>query len=326
MMLGNRANAIILYRILQEYSDAEHILTMAFIREKFQQFYDTSPDRRTIYEAVETLTQLGVSISGYEENRRGYYLRDRLFEPSEIRVLTDAVFSFPFLTARQSRRLVKKIQLLGTVHDRRKYDHLTVFRQSRKGSNEQLFSNIDMLDRAIGEKKQVRFSYTTFDINKRVIPRREEPYDAYPYQMVFTNEHYYLVCGRPHHSGISLYRIDRMRNVTVLDAKAPPLAENLKRTVENAVYAYTGEPEEIIFSFRELPTIEALIDRFGTEVLVRKKGDHYEATVHASPQGVRFWALQYLESIEVLKPASLRRDIRAILRNQPYGKLNKKEE
>ena len=108
-MLSEKAYALCLLEILQEHSDAEHILPMREIIAKMQVIYGIRPDRRTIYAAAALLIGLGYDLSVYEENGVGYYLRSRPLEQSEVLLLTDAVYAFPFISARQTEQLVKKL-------------------------------------------------------------------------------------------------------------------------------------------------------------------------------------------------------------------------
>ena len=108
-MLSEKAYALCLLEILQEHSDAEHILPMREIIAKMQVIYGIRPDRRTIYAAAALLIGLGYDLSVYEENGVGYYLRSRPLEQSEVLLLTDAVYAFPFISTRQTEQLVKKL-------------------------------------------------------------------------------------------------------------------------------------------------------------------------------------------------------------------------
>ena len=134
-MLTDRANAICLLEILKEFSDEDNILQMKDIISKMDVIYDLKPDRRTIYSAVALLIDLGYDISLYEENGIGYYLRNRDFELSEILLLTDAVYSFPFISSKQSEELIKKLQKQLSAQKRKKYKHLTIVRQDKKTDN-----------------------------------------------------------------------------------------------------------------------------------------------------------------------------------------------
>lgn len=171
-MLTEKANAICLLEVLKEYSDAEHILPMREIIAKMQSLYGIKIDRRTVYGAVALLIELGYDVSLYEDNGVGYYLRDRELEPSEVLLLTDAVYSFPFIPARQTEQLVQKLQKQLSVYQRKKYRHLTVARQGRKTENRQIFWNIEQLDEAITRKKKWSWITCTTDMTNGSILRR----------------------------------------------------------------------------------------------------------------------------------------------------------
>ena len=96
-MKTDRAITICLLHVLREYSD-DHILSMQEIRQKMQLLYHIQPDRRTIYSSIALLVDLGYDISTFEDNKIGYYLQGRAFEQSEILLLTDAVYAFPFIS------------------------------------------------------------------------------------------------------------------------------------------------------------------------------------------------------------------------------------
>jgi len=59
-MISEKANAICLLRILSEYSDENHILPMREILSKMNSEYGICPDRRTIYNSVAVLMDLGI--------------------------------------------------------------------------------------------------------------------------------------------------------------------------------------------------------------------------------------------------------------------------
>jgi len=109
-MLPEKSNIICLLKILYEYSDSSHPLAMGKIIEKMEKLYGMKPDRRTIVSGIDTLIGLGYEISAYNDNKKGYYLISRDFEPGEIYLLMDAVYSFPFITEGQNLDLIEKIK------------------------------------------------------------------------------------------------------------------------------------------------------------------------------------------------------------------------
>ena len=65
-MLTERAITICLLEVLREYSDFNHILSMGEIIGKIKNIYGLTPDRRTVYSALDTLGELGYDISFYK--------------------------------------------------------------------------------------------------------------------------------------------------------------------------------------------------------------------------------------------------------------------
>jgi len=317
-MITNRATTICLLEILKEYSDDTHILQMNEIISKMNTLYGLEPDRRTLYSAFALLKELGYDISGYEENGIGYYLRERDFEKSEIVMLMDAVYSFPFITDKQSRELIKKLQKQLCVNSRKTNRNLAVVRSTdRKTLNRQVFYNIERLDEAISQNRQVSFRYMKYGIDKKLHPRRKLLYTVNTYGMIYTNEHYYLVCSLAGCSEISLYRIDRMSDITILDTRNDE-NKNAENKTKKAIYAFSGEPEHISLKCR-MNILDNVIDRFGIDIRITEHTDDYfYATVLSSPKGVKFWALQYLPYVEVLKPEWLRNDIIESIEANPY--------
>lgn len=314
-MLTEKANAICLLEVLREYSDAEHILPMREIISKMQTIYGLKPDRRTVYSAAAMLNNMGCDISMYEENGVGYFLRGRELEQSEVLLLTHAVYAFPFIPAGQSEQLIERLQKQLSIHQRKRYRHLTVVRQERKTDNRQVFWNIEQLDEAISQKKKVRFTYLRYGMDKKQHAVRKRV--TSPYEMLYTNEHFYLICCLDYSPGAGIYRIDRMKDIEILDKPRRESAEIQSETM-NAVYAFGGTPEHIVLRCdREI--LDDMIDRFGTEAQIIAEGeDKFTVSFTAPPRGIQFLAQQYLEYIEVLEPQWLREQVIHAIQHNPY--------
>lgn len=135
------------------------------------------------------------------------------------------------------------------------------------------------------------------------------------------NERYYLICVPDHAPNTRLYRIDRMKDIQILD---DPRSEAVARQeAQNAVYAYVGAQERIVMNC-DLTILDDVIDRFGTEVQIRERDENtFTASFTAPPRGVKFWALQYLPYVEVVEPAWLRGEIIESLGKNKYLALIK---
>ena len=62
--------------------------------------------------------------------------------------------------------------------------------------------------------------------------------------------------------------------------------------------------------------VNTILDFFGTQALFsRPINDKTEVTLNIAPSGVKLFALQYADNVEVLEPASLREDVIQSLEN-----------
>ena len=323
-MLTEKAITICLLEVLREYSDENHILSMGEIISKINVRYGLNPDRRTIYSAFETLTELGYDVSLYKDNGKGYYLLDRQLEPSEAHLLSDAICTFPFISERQTAQLMNKVQSLVSVHERKHIKNLTVMRSDQKTVNKVVFYNIEVLDEAIEKKVKVKFDYFDYGTDKQLHKRREKKYTVNPYGMVYDNEHYYLVCIMAKQTNLSMYRIDRIQNIEItdyeLDEREPGF--DPKEAVKNTVYAYTGEIG-IVEMLVDPKKLNDVIDKFGTNITIGENDDgRLKITVKASLMGMKYWALQYLEYVEVINPLTLRDSVLRLIQYNMYNGID----
>ena len=114
-----------------------------------------------------------------------------------------------------------------------------------------------------------------------------------------------------------MYRIDRIQNIELtddsLDHREPGF--DPQAAVKSAVYAYTG-PIETVELLVDPKKLSDVIDKFGTNIIIGENDDgRLRITLKASLMGMKYWALQYLEFVEVVQPSTLRKDIVNVLKN-----------
>jgi len=311
-MRNDRATSLEVWAVLKEFSDEDHLLTMGDIRRRLRQDYGAELDRRTVTAAIKTLQEFGCDISDYSENGVGYYVRERTFEPSELRLLMDAIYSFRGIPAKQTRDLIEKIQGDMSVHQRKRYTNLRVVKPKFKTVNRQVFYNIDQLDQAITEKRKVRFTYNKYDFDKKLKPTTEKPFVVDPYLLLAANGYYYLICNHSYFNRISHFRLDRMTDVEQLEehALAPPKGVEFKEYIEKASAIYFGEEEPFTFRCRK-EILRDVIDRFGPEVKIYNITEGtFDFTQRMVDKVGLFFALEYISRTEILSPEHARERMR----------------
>lgn len=304
-----------LYQVLLEYSDSAHPLSMGELRRHLSAVYGMDCDRRTVYAALEKLRYIGCDIPTFEDDKTGYRLFSRPMEPSEVRLLMDAVASFPGISASQCALLVDKLRESLSVYQRMHCRPLIPC-HAYQGQSKEVFLVIELMEDAIFQKCQVQFDYMEYGMDKRLHSRRERPYQVHPYGLVFANGNYYLLCRYPGFHDLCHYRVDRIQHPLLLENQpVDPLPADLElsRYVRERVYQFSGNSVRAKLRCDQ-DMLSDVLDQFGLETQLSVYSDGtFDAVVTCEPNSLKIWCLQYLNGCELLEPLQLRRELGALL-------------
>ena len=106
-MKGQITKLYILYllEILQKYSDQDHPLMQKDIAAIMERDYGVTCERKSITRNLGNLLDMGYDIVHLE--RKGYYLANRPFEDSELRLLIDSVMASRHIPVKQAKQLIQ---------------------------------------------------------------------------------------------------------------------------------------------------------------------------------------------------------------------------
>lgn len=308
-MAEKKYSALALLDILIEESDEEHILSAKDLQQKLQQRFNLQLERRTIYSNLDILEQNGYVISRFEDNGKGYYLEERQFEKAEILLLCNAIHSSHFISSKQSDSLIKKLLKTLSKYQTKEFKDSVYIPNPQKTPNLELFYTISTISEAIRDKNMIQFLYLRYDQNKKLVPRRNEPYYVEPRYIVYADARPYLICTSKNHTGFIHYRIDRMKNTMIEEDKVTPLPKSMDayEYARNKLFMFSGDMISVTFRCEER-IIDQMIDIFGTNIMiVPGKDSTFSITVSTSEQGALYLAQQYLDAIEISAPTSLRK-------------------
>ncbi len=325
-MLTSKSSMLCILKILEKYSDENNILNASDIQKYLLKEYELNIERKSIYRNISYLCEFGFDISTFEENKNGFYLRERYFENSEIDLLVNAVASSKFIPMNETNFLIKKLESFKSVSSVKSASDVMIIKANTKTLNKDIFFNTEIITDAVKCKKKISFSYCTYNLKKKLVPRRVEKYIINPYAAVCTNENYYLICNNDKYDTISHYRIDFIKDIEIIDEarKPSPKYFDIETYVKNSIYMFSGEIEkiELLCNYRILKDV---IDKFGDNVEIRDYSENeFRAIVKGNADGMEFWAMQFLNFCEVVSPFSLRETIRNNLINniEKYDKIN----
>ncbi len=307
--------------ILKDYTDEDHRLTQQEIIQLLKKNYDMTCDRRSVKANIDSLKELGYEIA----TDKGYFLLERDFEDAELRLLIDGVLSSKIISQSQAKRLIRKLVKQGNRYFNAKVKHISNLPEIWHSDNKLVVHNIDVLNDAIERKRMVTFIYNRYNTSFKLVPRRKKPYTVSPYQMVVCNGRYYLICNTENHNNISHYRIDKMKDLKILDRPVKDKRQisdfanggyNLPKHMAEHIYMFGGDSIEVRFLTEE-SMMDQLIDWFGKAFSVKPVGaDEILVTVKCNENAIKYWALQYVEYVDIVEPVWLKDDIENVLREK----------
>lgn len=321
-MEGLEAKKLALLRILQilhKYSDLQHPLTQEKIACYLDSEYGIVIERKAISRNISLLMDADVEIG---HCRDGYYLETREFEDTELKLLVDSVLCNQNITAKHSADLIEKLCKLSNKYFRSHVKNVYAVKDWNKSDNSALFFNIEMIDMAINEGKQVQYDYNKYGKDKKL--HKSSFQRATPYQLILHNQRYYLMGYSEYWGNMIFHRLDRITNIKIYDAPAYPLKKipgyesgiDYKKISTTMPYLHSDKPERVEM-LADAWVIDQVVDWFGKDLAVRETDDPEKIIISlwANPYAMSLWALQYVNYIEVISPAHLRTKIREFLKS-----------
>ena len=298
-------------QILKERTDYNHKLTQDQIVEILSRDYEIYVERKTVGRNIATLKELGFEI---ETTRRGSYYNDRLFEESELRLLIDSVLASKHVAVKHSKDIVEKLCSLTSKHFKSHVKHVYSVNDWQKTENVTLFYNISVIDEAIDSGKQISFSYNRYGDDMKL--HKTSLQKVSPYQMILHNQRYYLMGFNEKRNDIVYYRMERITDMKIISDVLTPLRSikgyengiDYKKFSTAMPYMFADDPVTIEF-YVEGWALDQVIDWLGKEITLKKVDDKYYVRTTASKNAMEYWAMQYLNAVEIIKPLDLRERI-----------------
>lgn len=310
-MISQKATILCLYEILRKYSDENHIISADKIREKLKIIYDVDMERRAVYRNIDALRSMGIEIEGYTENREGYYLIDRMFEPSEVRLLCDAVAASDMIREEHSRKMVEKLIGTQSVFQGRMLKKTVYVKNRQRILNHQLFYSIDTLNVAINQGCKVAARLLEYNMSLELAESRDGAVVISPYATMWASGNYYLLAKPEEREELTHYRIDFLKDIVILEENADMMSGEISPGQYAEKYIFQkGEKAERYDLECGRQLWQSLAESFGSNLTVMKSDENsLRVKVNCIPSVMREWALAHGRECEVIAPKHFREEI-----------------
>lgn len=314
-------NILYILNVLKKYSDEEHILKTTEIQRKVKEIYDVDIDTRTIRRNINLLKlKLNYDISTREENGKGYYISknpETDFEAGEIRAIIDTFSYAKYIVPSISKNVINKCKNLQNIYENKKLNNYKIFVSGSKTDNMEVIKNIEDISDAILNLNKIEFEYWKYTINTKLEKKIISKPKVTPYAIVYNKQEFYLIGIKEGQDKFYHYRLDRIKNIKQLNEKRTieKTSSDIQEFVESTVEMFGGK-KELIEAKCKMFLLDTVIEEFGKETSITKLDDeHFKFVTETNTMGFKMWAMRNIDVVEVIKPVSLRNEIKEIILN-----------
>lgn len=270
---GGRTRLLAILSILKKYSDMDTHLTSEEIRKILIEEYDIEADRRSIRTDIKALIDFDLvedAPNCAKREDRGCYFSAHDFDDWELKMMIDGIAQTGYFKADTLNKIIDQVLALSGPSSRELlWDNRPLLDNEIDDSDFYLGLNLDTLMSAIKQKKRVRFRYFKLDANKKPSLAGEGEHLVNPYVITKRGFFYYLVTYKDGDEFIRPFRVDRIRNVEILDEKRIPperlpigdMTGELKAYRKNNTDSFTGKSTSVEVLWEDESSV--LYDVFG---------------------------------------------------------------
>ena len=324
------------YLVLQyllRQSDENHVISAEKIVAYLQEICGIYAERRSIYRDIDEINKAMLIVEEeidvheaeeriaedeseklvvYDKSKKGFYVRQRHYDPQDIRLLAECVYSSKFLSAGQAERLANVVCEFVSEEQAKTIKHDAFLTDRVKTDNRGVLNNISTIKDAMSrylegrrhEPEKITFQYLKYsvkDVGQQVERRKGIKYTVSPYKLLINDGNYYLLAFDDYAQDMRTYRVDRMKGV---DRTGEPregteafAAIDLKTYTKRVFSMFGGKQERVTIRFIN-PLLDAVVDRFGNDkssVQYAKVDDtHFSVTTHVEISDQFFgWVLGF---------------------------------
>ena len=257
------------------------------------------------------------------------YVHDFSFD--ELDTIINALYFSKTVNEEERDRLIYKLAKLSSKRYQKKWfsenNDRPVIKNIFQGivnnndaSRTELKKNIALIQSAIDEKVKIQFIMNVYNAERELVPSWTDKKGkailrkVTPYHILVYNDRYYMLANYERYSNLSIWRIDLMSNVKLLEE-----AGRSKQEIKGMTNTWNGQEymEQHLNMFYDDPVKVTLkvpndhytmmVDWFGNSfVKWRAIDEKYDMVfVACSEQAMINWAMQYSGVVEVLGPSDV---------------------
>lgn len=265
--------------------------------------------------------------------KAGCHLQHHYFEDGELQFLLDSVMFHQDLNDEDQKDLKNKILRFSSYAQQQRLLYYQPIHQSHMFS---LLTNLTTIMRAIENQKCLSFHYINYEVSNHQLIEvmSTKAYQLSPYQIVSQNNHYYVIgCCDHRPDRLSIYRIDRIRQLMSIRHSFIDIREqfDLSDEIQKMTNMYMSKYRETLILECHHRLLREIASRFSRQISIEELyHQKYLVTIEDTPisEGLIGWLMMLGDQIKVLAPKSLQIDMKKRIINMQklYEDIEVKED
>ena len=314
-------NILYVLNVLKKYSNENHILSSNKIRDLIKEEYDVSIDSRTVRRNINLLIEkFNYDIERFEENNKGYFIRrdpDFEFENGELSAILNTFAYSNFIPEKMSYAIIDKCLNMMDIYEKEKYKNYKASIKNTRTDNQEIIKNIEDVNEAIFNKKKISFDYYKYELNSKLEEVLVKKVKVSPYKLVYALQRFYLICLDDGKKELYSYRLDRIRNIEISNEKISNRFDDneIDFFIKSNVSMLSGDTEKVEIEC-DMSILDNVVELYGKDIKLKKiDNNKFYASFYTTVKGFRYWCLRNIETVKVLSPSSLVRDVKNVVKN-----------
>ncbi len=313
-------NILYILNILKKYSNEDYAISSNKIRDLIKKEYNVSIDSRTVRRNINLLIEkFNYDIEKYEENKKGYFIRqdpEYEFEKGELSAILNTFAYSNFIPEKMSYSIINKCINMMDIYERDKYKNYKPSIKNTRTDNQEIIKNIEDINEAIFYKKKISFDYYKYELNENLEYVLEKRVKTSPYKLIYALQKFYLICLDEDKKELYSRRLDRMKNINITNEKISSKFDDneIDFFIKSNVNMLSGDTEKVEIEC-DMSMLDNVIELYGKDVKFRKiDKNKFYASFYTTIKGFRYWCLRNIETVKVLSPESLIKDIKRVIK------------
>lgn len=317
---------------LRKYTDEYHAVTASDIADYLDEC-GIKAERKSIYRDIKLLRdEFEMDIDGGQGGK--FRLMSREFYFEELQLVIECLHASKFLSMGRTNELVNVL----------KEDFMSEYQAEQIGSDVFLRSNFSSFPKGMmfnlsqiytamakkleGKKhipQKISFKYKSTSYVRSANPtdldrRKGEAYIVSPYKLMINNDHYYLIAYTDKEKEFRHYRVDRMKNIELLDEPRDGAKEfkelDLSDYAERTFGMFKGEKCKIQMRFIN-PLYDTVAERLGLGArFFDDDGKHFKVVADVEISNQFFaWVCGFRKGATILYPPKVVEDFNKFLKD-----------